>query len=129
MSSMYRLICLSHDPGLTLDTEWHSGANGRAAAELDLRQPQDSAHEEVRQHARCDLVIGRFSYPLIEVGYLPYNTNVHWIDVEWVRALATLATSGLADLRMPRGWTPERLIRLRSELGIDLDVMEETRRG
>jgi hypothetical protein len=119
MSSMYRLICLSHDPGLTLDTEWHSGANGRAAAEADLRHPGESAHEEVRQHARCDLIIGRYSCPLVEVGYLPYNTNVHWIDSAWVRPLAMLAATEPTDLRLPGGWTWPRLLRLHGELGID----------
>ncbi|HET9889684.1 MAG TPA: hypothetical protein VFQ42_04215 [Mycobacterium sp.] len=124
MSSVYRLICLSHDPGLELDTEWHSGSDGRRTAEEVLRQlvhggvrpARGEGQDELLDHAGCDLVIGEYSSPLVEVGYLPYNTNVHWIDIEWVRVLA--ASVILHDRQgnqippFPRGWTAERVRRL-----------------
>jgi hypothetical protein len=131
MSSMYRLICLSHDPGLELDTEWHSGANGRDVAENALRylkfntgRPADvDGNTELTGHAKCDLIIGRYSYPIVEVGYLPYNTNVHWIDVEWLRVLAAAVIlhdrHGNQIPPFPRGWTPELMRRLTPHLRME----------
>lgn len=114
MSSIYRLICLSHDPGIELDTEWQSGQDGRSVAETALRQPGRAESEEIRNHDNCDLVIGRYSASLVEVGYLPYNTNVHWVDVEWLRVLA-VASEGTP---FPRGWSAERVRRLRPYLNL-----------
>jgi hypothetical protein len=117
MSSIYRLICLSHDPGLELETEWQSGSDGRRIAETVLRTiSTDYATEELAQHAHCDLVIGRYSYPIIQVGYLTHRVNpVSWIDAEWLRVLVeAVVRHGTGDqLTMPQGWTPERCRRIR----------------
>lgn len=123
MSSIYRLICLSHDPGLVLNTEWQSGLDGRRDAETALRQPDRSEHEEVRDHADCNLVIGRYSASLVEVGQLPYNTNVHWVDVEWLRVLAAAVLihdkTGNQIPPMPHGWTADRVRRLAPHLNME----------
>lgn len=108
---MYRLICLSHDPGLTLHTEWHSGGNGRDIAAGALLSREGSP--EIETHAQCDMVIGRYSYSLTEVGYVRYGNTVHWIDVEWVSALAALPDP---PAEWPAGWTADRVHRLRGHL-------------
>lgn len=117
MSSTYRIFCLSHDPAITLDREWSNpeGAEQAIAAGLD-------------EHGACDLLIGRHSYPLIEVGCPPVkgarrcSYHVHdtvWVDAAWLRLVlaATQATpteqieQALKDI--PRCWSPQRLHRLR----------------
>lgn len=64
MSSTYRVICLSHDPGLTVpdpETQDH------ALIEMWLRRGSAVRDQRLPGHGRCDLVAGRFSYPMIEV--------------------------------------------------------------
>lgn len=115
MSSTYRLICLSHDPGIELGTEWQSGAGGRNTAIGALLTRTGS--DEITAHARCDMVIGCYSYPLGEVGYVANGEHVEWIGVQWVTALA-IALDASPGLRLPSGWTVERVQRLRPHLGL-----------
>lgn len=123
MSSTYRPLCLSHDPALVLDDEWQSGNDGRVEMADILNLGKEYPLEG---HETCELVGGRFSYPLIEV-YCPAGCRWHgsgeWVRVEWLRLAraAHLNTTGrtvgltkaLGDLRC---WTPERLHRLRHHL-------------
>lgn len=127
MSSRYSPICLSHDPGIILDPEFtYAEANA-----LNSRDRFDG-------HETCDIVIGRFSYPLIEVAclgsQLPGPTgckNTHrspeWIDRGWLRLLFAATTPPNAVhpevLRPLVGgcWPLERLSRLRNELGLPTD--------
>lgn len=125
MSSDFHLICLSHNPAIRLDISWHSGANGRIVAEHEMMNPAASAHEEVRRHAQCDLIIGEYSYPLVEIGYKSYeeSTEVEWIDVRWVRLLALTAQSRPHSPEdnyklLPDGWTWGSAWRLLGELGL-----------
>jgi hypothetical protein len=148
VSSIYRLICLSHNPGIPLDTEWHSGQDGRAVAESTLttlkEMPQNwgEGDDELLEHANCDIVIGSYSYPLVEVGWHPTGGRwdyVKWIDVQWLRTLAHLYhviadpninvsrdspvefTWG-ADLTF---WSPERVDRLRGELRFSPHIVSD----
>jgi hypothetical protein len=121
VSSTYSAICLSHDPGIVLGPDLtYAEANSL------------NSRDRLAGHETCDLVIGRYSYPLIEAACLgtqlpgPSGCNVHhsnvaWIDRDWLRLLAAavpLPAIG-KDLLQPllRCWTPERLHRLRDELG------------
>lgn len=126
MSSIYRVLCLSHDPAITTEAEYDRPETAVAAITAG-----------VDGHARCDLLIGRYSYPLIEVGCPPITrperTGQHrcyphavteWVDMVWLRILAAVHKSGSEDMRNLAGdaglacWSRERLRRLRDELGI-----------
>ncbi|MFB4280820.1 hypothetical protein ACBJ59_36410 [Nonomuraea sp. MTCD27] len=127
MSSIYRILCVSHDPALD-----YGEYNTPEEAETAIREGDSS-------HRQCDLLIGRYSYPLIEVG-CPPNTGpqrsgrhrcfthslTEWVDVVWLRLLAAAHQADTEQMRALAGerrlahWSPERLRRLRDELGIDL---------
>lgn len=122
MSSVYRLMCLSHIPVIgVVDREWESGNNGFAASEQALlKKDYGDFHTD-----KCDIVIGRFSYPLIEVGYIQkYNPNkVEWIDHDYIVAIfhAALSTQQpvLAKLNKLEFWTADRLASISTELRLD----------
>jgi hypothetical protein len=125
VSSTYRILCLSHDPALTV-------------GEYSAREEAEGAiRDGVEDHPRCDLLIGRYSYPLVEVGCPrsigrnregPNRHTVHgatqWVDVVWLRLLAAVQQSGIEPMQaLTREahlscWSPERLRRLRDELGV-----------
>ncbi|HEY9372554.1 hypothetical protein [Streptomyces sp.] len=130
MSSVYRVLCLSHDPALAL-------------TEVEYSRPESAATDiasGIDGHQECDLLIGRYSYPLVEVGCPPAtgpersgqrrcysHSTTEWVDVAWLRILAAVHQSGTENMRALSGdarlthWSPERLQRLRYELGIDAD--------
>lgn len=136
MSSDYRILCLSHDPAIVTDAEWHSSAGGREAAERAAAAPVEC--DILREHVGCDLLIGRYSYPLVEIGCPvgaagPHHIGYHphaaqWVDAGWLRLLCavTLADSTPGIAAVLRGsvthcWTAERARRLRYQLGaVDL---------
>jgi hypothetical protein len=121
VSSTYLVLCLSHDPVITASEHQRS-----EHAEQAIRDGIDGHHG-------CDLMIGRYSYPLVELGcpgnaqaqqrscYLHAGTR--WVDAEWLRLLAaaqqhpTGQPGQVAGSGNFRCWTPERLRRLRLELG------------
>ncbi|MEW2567671.1 hypothetical protein [Streptomyces sp. NPDC047070] len=125
MSSNYHILCLSHDPALTVTSFGH---NRPEEAEAAVREDTDS-------HARCDLLIARHSGALVELGCPStyparegaYQCGTHsgteWVDVEWLRLLAVAYQSddqAVRDVTAERGfrcWPWERLLRLREELG------------
>lgn len=116
MSSAYRLLCLSHDPALVIDIE------------LDRDTVPADDHPALEGHQGCDLAMGRFSYPLIEVGCLPYSPGckgchrtTNRTDSDWLRLLAAATTapnSVSIEVLAPvtRCWPLERLRKLRNEL-------------
>lgn len=123
MSSVYSVLCLSHDPAIT--------------AAYDCGSPENAAQaitEGIDGHEHCDLLIGRFSYPLVEAGCpcskdQPVNFRCHhggtvWADADWLRLLSAAYESDDEVVRAAtkrfesRCWSPERLRRLRGELGI-----------
>ncbi|MHB9857651.1 hypothetical protein [Streptomyces sp. YIM S03343] len=124
MSSTYAILCLSHDPA-TLHGEYTTPE----AAETAIRNGIDG-------HPHCDLMIGRFSYPLVELGCPPsrdrkvqqrcYHGTTVWTDSDWLRLLAAAYQSTdpavLAAVKAGHhGCLPwERLRRLRVELGFEL---------
>ena len=121
MSSVYRLLCLSHNPAIVLDHEYHSGSDGLNRAVAALRAP-------VEGHPHCDLAIGRYSYPLVEVGIATTTHRVEWVDADWLRLLwhaHRLDHEGLsaAATRLQRPWTRARLDRLGPELGLDVTAV------
>lgn len=118
MSSTYRLLCLSHDPAIWLDQEWHSGSGGR---EVSLAAALDPPAE----HAGCDLVIGSYSYPLVEVCCPGRRLGCRhrdpsWVDARWLRLLhAARRVPDLTDecrRAETSCWPADRLARLRLEL-------------
>lgn len=126
MSSDYRILCLSHDPAIVVDLNWNNPEQAIAAALAPGSHPESALHEH------CDLPIGRFSYPLVEVccpaGNGTFAHGVHlepvWLDRDYLVLLATaLAVEGNPQLAAAvqqvtrRGcWTAERLRRLRVEM-------------
>ncbi|MEU9557987.1 hypothetical protein [Streptomyces fumanus] len=121
MSSTYRLLCVSHDPAL-IEGEYASSTEAEEALVGGLEG-----------HQQCDMLIGRFSYPLVEVGcpasrHQPATLRcchggTEWADADWLRLLAAGyqssdpgVTATVARLRLPC-WPWDRLRRLREELG------------
>jgi hypothetical protein len=129
VSSVYRVLCLSHDPAITTEAEYSRPELAIAAVDSGIDG-----------HADCDLLLGRYSYPLVEVGCPPtigperagrhrcYAHSVtEWVDVAWLRILAAVHQSGTEDVRTLAGetqlahWSWERLRRLRDELNINVN--------
>lgn len=122
MSSVYRVLCLSHDPAIEVSE--HDRPEG---AEAVIR-------DGITEHEHCDLAIGRYSYPLVELGCpasrdQPANLRCHhgatdWTDKAWLLLLAAAYQSTDPDMRqaITAGYHHclpwERLRRLRLELGI-----------
>jgi hypothetical protein len=135
VSSTYRVLCLAHEPALTLAPEWSRPED----AEMAVAKPTED--NGLAEHADCDLLIGRYSYPLIEVGcpaskkglpasHYPYHPHdTEWMDIAWLRLL-WMARDYLANdedpyLRMavdkaPGCWSAQRLTRLAPELRLEL---------
>jgi hypothetical protein len=120
VSSTYRTICLSHDPALTFDPELtHEEAN------------QLNSRDNLGDHTACDIVIGRWSGGLVEIGCpgldipgAPWphrHGNIEWVDVGWLRLLHAArphVETSLLSHHTFRCWKPERLHRLRIDLGL-----------
>jgi hypothetical protein len=128
VSSTYYILCLSHDPAITVNDP---GYNRPEEAEAAITAG-------INDHADCDLVIGRYSYPLVELGcpaalgrpkhlrpsvVTCYHGGTMWIDRDWLWILAAAYQSPDPDMRaaIEKGhqqqclpW--ERLRRLRNEL-------------
>jgi hypothetical protein len=121
MSSTYNAICLSHDPGIVIGHDFtYEEANSL------------SSRDRLTGHETCDIAIGRYSYPLIEVACLGiqlpgptgckgYHSSVKWIDRDWLRLLATAGPDAhpeaMRALSAHGCWPLERVHRLRVELG------------
>lgn len=126
MSSTYRILCLSHDPATT-HGEYRAPVDAEAAVAAGLDT-----------HPDCDLVIGRWSGGLIEVGcpasrYQPaalpcYHGSTIWTDSDWLRLLAAAYQSTDPDMQQAikagnhcMSW--DRLRRVRAEL--DFPIREQ----
>ncbi|NUS26083.1 MAG: hypothetical protein HOV92_17925 [Streptomyces sp.] len=130
MSSTYYILCLSHDPAITVNDP---GYNRPEEAEEAIRD-RPSGHEH------CDLMIGRYSYPLVELGcpasrdqprhlHPGVHGSTKWVDKDWLLLLAAAYQSTDPTMReaikaghhhcLP--W--DRLRRLRVEL--DITVKED----
>lgn len=117
MSSIYRILCLSRDPAI--DASPHDVNNHDEALAMLT---------SLEGHPHCDLVIGRYSYPLIEVTCPPSSDRGHVhsvpvsIDTPWLRLLLAAGAAApdpaltLAIKGLPRCWSSERVMRLAHEL-------------
>lgn len=125
MSSSYHVLCLSHDPSIIASEHGHrpEPALEAIAAGVD-------------GHAGCDLVVGRYSYPLVG-ACCPASPDQpaklrcshgrpQWIDRDWLRLLAAgyQTTDSLMEAEVKRSgdscWPWERLRRLCVELDVEL---------
>jgi hypothetical protein len=133
MSSDYFVLCLSHDPAIRIDIASRQRDEAIAAAS------DPAGHEDLDNHQHCDLVVGRYSWPLVEVGcppspkqaerrhqgcYHPHNPT--WLDAKWLRLLLAVTVDEHRDPETSKAierfhfgcWPPDRLARLRNELGV-----------
>lgn len=122
MSSTYDLICLSHEPALPLGMEMNRDQFGRIV---------EAREYAVDDHAECDIMVGRWSGGLVEMGCLGnsnhpsmYHTNVRWLEIALLRVLYQAARAPKDDqLASALGpvlstcWSWRRLDRLRVLLG------------
>lgn len=128
MSSSYESLCLNHNPALASRGSFNSPEGA-----LD--------HARDERHPRCDILIGRWSGALIEVGCPPtepgsvrWHPGAHrdweWVDMAWLRLAAAVwrldpcpepVVAALAGLR-GWCWTKERVLAL-------MTVEEEQDRG
>lgn len=129
MSSTYRVLCLSHDPALIIETaDWNRPEHAEGAI-----------RDGITGHTDCDLMIGSYSYPLVELGcprtfdrpeqlrgsvLRCTHGSTQWVDKEWLLLLAAAYQSDDPAMRAAieaghHGCLPwDRLRRLRVELGI-----------
>jgi hypothetical protein len=125
MSSLYKILCLAHDPSLVIgDNEWRISTQPL----YYIAHPQDN--EWTVDHTSCDLLIGRYSYSLVEICCPPsfgrVLTNSHfnshrdaeWVDVAWLRLLRHYyKESPIEPVRgIPQCWNYNRILRLRNVL-------------
>jgi hypothetical protein len=122
MSSSYYALCVSHTPAITISADL-----GRADAD------HLTTRDRLGDHQQCDIVIGRYSGALVELGcpgtQLPgpsacrvHHRGIEWTRVEWLRLLAVAAPHVPASAHeriTARGcWPLDRLARLSLELGL-----------
>lgn len=131
MSSTYRILCLSHDPALIIETpDWNRP-----------EQAEQAIQTGIEGHHTCDLMIGRYSYPLVGLGcprsadrpehlrpgvLRCYHGRTMWTDKDWLLLLTAAYQSSdpaiheavKAGSHSCLPW--ERLRRLRDELGINI---------
>lgn len=117
MSSRYNVICLSHDPAIVE----YDDSQDSYRIELVM-----TGKELKERHRNCDVVIGRYSYPLIEVTCMSridgrpakcHHTQPETIDAGWLRLLYRARQAGMDGVdEMTRHaancWPVERLERL-----------------
>lgn len=147
MSSTYRVLCLSHEPALILEPEWSGGTGGTAMVAAEQAAANPSEENGLGAHTECDLLIGRYSYPLLEVGcpasnghqstprgrtpaHYPYHPRgAEWVRIEWLRVLwlamqVAKDSTDPYDLavvgKVPGCWTATRLERLAPEFRLEL---------
>lgn len=90
MSSDYETICLDHDPPIVSHGDYRTAQEALAEARRPYRHPH------------CDLLVGRWSGGLVEVGcpgqaahdnrpHPGWHRDTQWIQVPWLRlAVAAL---------------------------------------
>jgi hypothetical protein len=112
MSSTYRFLCLSHAPAIVVES-WETSNRDQAVGLAERR----ASAMELGEHRGCRLVVGRYSYPLVEV-YDPARRE--WTDVDVLRLLVAGRDAGVDErLLAPfarRGWDMDILERLRVHL-------------
>jgi hypothetical protein len=124
VSSAYRALCLLHPRAQDTGVEFSS------AAELEGALANRANHPVFTDHVDCDLVGGRYSYPLIEVYCPGHSISGHregeWTDQGWLALLLAATDASIANAALvpavrrasPCCWTPDRIERLRPHLRI-----------
>jgi hypothetical protein len=128
MSSTYGLICLNHDPGIEI-------GDHTVAYEPDtmLAVAKDPAARDWPEHARCDLVVAAYSYPIVRLACPGKTSNgagcrwhgePKWIERDLLRLLIAAYQAGdafpgwVTEPYSSRCWTRERALRLGPLLGL-----------
>lgn len=96
MSSNYYLLCMNHNPALVIDVDSQSIDITSGLVE-SMRQGAllpGNSYDHLLVHKECHLMIGRYSYPLIELGCLEGMAHGHsgikWIDRDVLRVMLYL---------------------------------------
>ena len=129
MSSDYEGICLDHDPPIVTWGDYRTAEQ----AITEARRPGS--------HPHCDLLVGRWSGALIEIGcpgqtwqdkrpHPGWHRDTKWVDVQWLRL--TIAALDLPDAvraghrisdalteAMRHCWQEHRVRRLRTVVGME----------
>ena len=128
MSSTYGLICLNHDPGIEIGDH-----TIEYQPETMLAVAKDPAGRDWGEHARCDLVVAAYSYPIVRVGCPGKTVNgagcrwheqPMWIERDLLRLLISAYQAGDAvpdwatEPYSSRCWSRERVLRLGPVLGL-----------
>lgn len=131
MSSNYKVICMSHDPALVVDLDFYDADEVIQRVQYLREHCPGSAtflSSEIRlsgigEHKHCKLMVGRYSYPLVELACLDGvehgHSNPKWIDTTVLRLLAHIEwTADTNKLTRPfaKCFGPEVLNKLRYEL-------------
>lgn len=127
MSSDFDILCLSHDPAIVIGSDW---PYTRSPNDALYAAANPGEYEHLREHTNCDLLVGRYSAPLIEVacpGTRPHCPGHHrydygnWTDRSWLKLLHAAYTRGddLTRIDIRPCWTKQRVLRLGRELGIE----------
>lgn len=130
MSSVYRVLCLSHDPAIHVARWENDDCEAAIAAALD-----PATREDLAEHERCDLMVGRYSAGFVEAccparqGRLAHGRHIapQWIDHKYLALLSAaldvadgpLATA-VGEITRHGCWTEQRIRRLRIELGLEI---------
>lgn len=119
MSSDFQIICLSHDPALTIEQDYPTSEQAIADAADHYAHPE------------CDLIVGRWSGGLVELccpgmvegRAIPDHSGWHrddeWVDAAWLRLALLAGAATTANARVPGCWKYLRLHRLRYILGVE----------
>ena len=121
MSSNYTIFCLGHDPAIEIMGDISSPNDALVMA-------AERRHERLNEHSGCDLLVGRYSGGLVEIG-CPGDPYCHyhgpnadtWTEAGWLRLLyiAHAHDIGVGELRIPSCWTRERVLKLWAALGME----------
>jgi hypothetical protein len=125
VSSTYRVLCLSHDPAIIVTDEWEP---------LEWNNEDEPIAAVAKRlgslasHAKCDLMVGAYSTPLVQVACPPNEKHWHkepvWMDANWLKLMAAAmiepndAVNTVLD-RFHGCWNPERVRRLRVLLSVE----------
>ena len=118
MSSTYRFLCLAHDPAILVGDRLETQSRDEAVGMLQRRRQGDDVAGAFTEHHGCKILIGRFSYPLVEL--FNSDTGGYWIGIDEIRLLAAARAAGVSEAVLEpftrRGWDAETLHRIRHYL-------------
>lgn len=114
MSSTYRFMCLAHDPAIFVEP-WETQSRDEAVGLAERR----AEATQLAEHRICPLVIGRFSYPLVEAYCLD---SKRWADADLLRLILAAYQADVPQDRLApfarQGWTLDVLALLKPHLGL-----------